>query len=80
MCPWAPGAGAAPTPEAQRGGPPWERSRGLRDGRLGQRQGVLLGSGADRVCDVTKLNRLACTIRIYFLKSSYVKIPYLEAS
>lgn len=47
---------------------------------LGQRQGVLLDGGADRVCDVTKLKRLACTIRIYFLKSSYVKIPYLEAS
>ena len=87
VSPWAPGAGAAPTPEAQpRGGRRGVipgTSHGLWDGLLpsarspagwlGQRRGMLLDGGADCVCDVTKLNRLACTIRIYFLKSSYVK-------
>ena len=50
-----------------------ETSPGPPGRRLGQRRGGPVDVGTDRVRDVTKLNGLACTIRIYFLKSSYVK-------
>lgn len=34
---------------------------------------VLSYVGVEYICNITTLKRLACTIQIYFLKSSYLK-------